>query len=267
MSDISESTPVADVAAHALRDRFDLIEAHLPGAANAYPGGIHDVHQLRVSTRRAAAALRVFEEFLPEKRVGKIRKLLRSIRRAAGPARDLDVLYGRLAEPLSNRRCAEAIELLSFILQQRQAVQPPLRKLLKQQLGAKLERQATKLLKSMQHSELVDTPTLAQFAPCALNPLVKGFFEASERDLSVPHWLHQLRIEGKRLRYALELLSEGCDESLRLDVYPVFVEVQDRLGDINDHTTAIHLFTDWRKNTAKKQRSFLKKMIRSEKKE
>ena len=52
-------------------------------------------HQLRVATRRAGAALEIFRDCLPEKDYQTARKQLRRLRRAAGAARDWDVLQYR----------------------------------------------------------------------------------------------------------------------------------------------------------------------------
>src|SRR5262249_28190395 len=56
------------------------------------------VHQLRVGTRRAGAAVETFADCLPPKVYRKVRRKLRRIRRAAGAARDWDVFQLDLAE-------------------------------------------------------------------------------------------------------------------------------------------------------------------------
>src|SRR5262249_10196867 len=59
------------------------------------------VHQLRVGTRRAGAALRIFADCLPGKLHKRTRKALRQVRRAAGSARDWDVFLAMLKERLA----------------------------------------------------------------------------------------------------------------------------------------------------------------------
>src|SRR5262249_9204837 len=54
------------------------------------------VHQLRVGTRRARAALDIFALCLPPKAHKNAKKLLRGLRRAAGEARDWDVFRAGL---------------------------------------------------------------------------------------------------------------------------------------------------------------------------
>src|SRR5262249_22855308 len=59
---------------------------------------IEHVHRLRVATRRAGAALRIFESCLPDKTFRRVRKQLRAMRRAAGEARDWDVFIADLLQ-------------------------------------------------------------------------------------------------------------------------------------------------------------------------
>jgi CHAD domain-containing protein len=56
------------------------------------------VHHLRVATRRLATALRVFEEFLPEKQARRVRKRLREMMRNAAALRDRDIALKLLLE-------------------------------------------------------------------------------------------------------------------------------------------------------------------------
>jgi CHAD domain-containing protein len=53
-----------------------------------------------------------------------------------------------------------------------------------------------------------------------------------------------MRICGKRVRYAMELLAGALDHSFRRELYPTFAEVQEKLGTINDHATAIARYRD-----------------------
>ena len=48
-------------------------------AAKKWKEDVEYVHQLRVSTRRAGAAIDVFQHTLPRKRAAKLRKLIRDL--------------------------------------------------------------------------------------------------------------------------------------------------------------------------------------------
>ena len=89
--------PVDEVARRALAARLESVWQLLSRAADDEPAPEH-VHQLRVATRRTAAACRVFERLARKKPLRQLEKQLRQLRRAAGVARDLDVLCQRLKE-------------------------------------------------------------------------------------------------------------------------------------------------------------------------
>ena len=65
-----------------------------------------------------------------------------------------------------------------------------------------------------------------------------------EDELEAIDWKKRLR-DDKKLRYAMELVAGAFDDSFREELYPVFAEVQERLGIINDHATAAVMFTQW----------------------
>jgi CHAD domain-containing protein len=68
-------------------------------AAKKSADDIEYVHQLRVATRRASAAVQIFAELLPKRKSRLINRRLRELRQAAGEARDLDVLGERSGSP------------------------------------------------------------------------------------------------------------------------------------------------------------------------
>src|SRR5262245_4833143 len=82
---------VAAAAKLALALRLGAVYQRLPAAVFHANADVENVHQLRVSTRRAAAALRIFADCLPARLHEKTRKTLKALRRSAGEARDWDV--------------------------------------------------------------------------------------------------------------------------------------------------------------------------------
>jgi hypothetical protein len=88
-------------------------------------------------------------------------------------------------------------------------------------------------------------PTFAEAARKLLASPVDGFFNASRADLSKLESLHAMRIAGKQVRYAMELLAGGFDESFRGTLYTTFIGVQEKLGTVNDHAAAITTFNEW----------------------
>src|SRR5690606_35781665 len=57
--------------------------------------------------------------------------------------------------------------------------------------------------------------------------------------------LHQFRIEGKHLRYALEYFSAAFGSELRNEIYSEIEKIQSLLGDVNDHASAIEHLERW----------------------
>src|SRR4051812_15089072 len=97
LPDVSPDDRAVDVAARALAGRLDAVRRYLKRAArSAEPG---DVHQLRVWARRADAALALYADLLPPRRVKWLVKWLKRLRRAAGRVRDSDVFALRVSEP------------------------------------------------------------------------------------------------------------------------------------------------------------------------
>src|SRR5262245_52666668 len=88
---LTATTPVAEAARQTLKVRLEVVAKFLPLALKEPDKDPEHVHQLRVGTRRARAALDIFANCLPAKTVKAAGKQLRQIRRAAGEARDWDV--------------------------------------------------------------------------------------------------------------------------------------------------------------------------------
>src|SRR5690349_18746433 len=98
ITDLTPDMPPVEAARVVLRVRLQPVFEQLPLAALEADKDIEHVHQLRVATRRAEAALRIFRSCLPGKTWRKARRHLRKVRRAAGAARDWDVFLAELCE-------------------------------------------------------------------------------------------------------------------------------------------------------------------------
>jgi CHAD domain-containing protein len=223
-----------------------LVWHYLPRAADK-PNDPDNVHQLRVSTRRAMAAMQIFDSLLPKRRAGWFNKQLKRIRQAAGQARDLDVLLSRLKQRQAsgNGRYAALVEYVEWL---RDEAQEPIEKICRKLSRKDFSRRLSKLLKRVrirEESESNQAPTFPSVARMALGQQKDLFFTAASADLQDHIALHALRIQGKQLRYTMEIFSSAFGPSLKPDVYPIVVEFQERLGKLNDHATARDLFTEW----------------------
>lgn len=240
IDDVSQAATAA--AREILQTRLAKIRELLPLAAQEYQADIEHVHQLRVSCRRASAAEKAFRPLLPAK-AKPLRKWLKRIRQAAGPARDTDVLLERIeAEPAETPAHDYVVARLEAL---REQVQPALVDVAKAAGKGKFEKSIESTLGELDSQSLADRVSFSAFAAEALKAAAKEVFAAAEiRQPTIPQ-LHQLRIAGKRLRYSIELFHDAFPKSLRQDIYPQLEKIQERLGTLNDHATAQTMFHQW----------------------
>jgi CHAD domain-containing protein len=236
---LTPAMPVADAARAVLSARFAVVRHYLPLAAEKPGESAEHVHQLRVGTRRAAAALRVFKEALPRKLLKRTKGSLRRIRRAAGGARDWDVFLLSLpgARPLSTATAKPALDfLLGYAFGERAAAQADLVEAASE-AGPLFAEQSEKLPARARGPRGGDEAPPANFGELAarqLGELLRAFTADAEANPTEPHALHALRIAGKRLRYAIEVFAPCFPPALRETVYPMVERVQELLGDVQD---------------------------------
>ena len=209
-----------EAARLALGLRLSVVRDRLPAAVFHADDDIEHVHQLRVGTRRAAAALRIFASCLPERLHKKMRKSLRALRRSAGEARDwdvfLDMLQSRLAKaPQPQRRGLDF--LLGFAHAQRVLAQEHLR----QAFDANSDDFALRIGQVDQALDAADSgQTLSDLAFPMLTELLRELEAAAGGDLACYEALHRVRILGKQLRYAMEIFESCFTSELRPPLLP-----------------------------------------------
>jgi CHAD domain-containing protein len=238
LAGLTGDMPAHEAAQKALSLRLGVVRDRLPAAVFHADDDIENVHQLRVGTRRAAAALRIFAACVPERLHKKTRKTLRALRRSAGEARDwdvfLDMLQSRIAKAPSGQRRGLDF-LLGFAHGQRVLAQEHLRLA----FGANGEEFT---LRIQQVSQALDASgsahTLRDLAAPLLTQLLRELETAARGDLVRYEALHQVRILGKQLRYAMEIFACCFVAELRHRFYPAVVEMQEILGLANDSYTA-----------------------------
>ncbi|HEY5311406.1 MAG TPA: CHAD domain-containing protein [Pirellulales bacterium] len=236
---------LSKAARRALGSRLDLVAHYLPRAAES--DAPEPVHQLRVSTRRAWVALECYREILPPKAGDWMRKQLKRIRKAAGGARDLDVLAARLRGETPHDG-ASWQALLSQIEDRRQQARKPVVELWQRLASKHFRRRIRELVHGVRWRRAChgsDEPSFAEAARDHMREVSDAFFSASSGDLSDIRVLHEFRILGKRLRYAMELNHSAFGPEFRDKLYPQVEEVQEKIGATIDHATAIDRFEDW----------------------
>ena len=239
IADLHSDMPVSEAAKKVLALRLGMVRDRLPSAVLQADEDIEHVHQLRVATRRAAAALRIFAECLPARLCKKTRSALRGLRRSAGEARDWDVflemLQARLQRaPVKQRRGLDF--LLGFAHGQRVLAQEHLR----QAHEAKADKFTLRIQQVAQvfNETVPANRTLRDLGAAVLAELVRELESAARGNLQQYEALHHVRILGKQLRYAMEIFASCFVPEFRKRYYPAIVEMQDILGLANDSHVA-----------------------------
>jgi CHAD domain-containing protein len=257
--------PVWHVASQTVERRLAAVTHYLPLAAQLADEDLEYVHQLRVSTRRMVAALDLYGDFLPKKPTKRLRRKLKEIRRAAGNARDCDVLLIRHESCCGDPRAELFIQ---SVRRKRSEAQAPISAVFqslrgKESLENLLNTVATTLEREHEGER---RPRFGPWSREQLQEMVDEFFAAQPGDLHDLEGLHEFRIAGKRLRYTIELLASPFPDQLRAKLYPKIELIQESLGDINDHAVALNRFRQWRQETDHRlEKDHLKTLIKREK--
>jgi CHAD domain-containing protein len=239
LNDLTPTTPLADAARHVLTVRLEVVRDCLPPALDRPDEDPEHVHQLRVATRRAGAALRIFAPCLPEKAFRSARKALRRLRRAAGAARDWDVFLESLGElpwPAADKRRAALDFLTGYAVAQRAAAQDTLRAACPDH-PFECDRLLARTVAAV-HRPPGPAATLIDLARPWLGELLRQLDAAVACDLEDYENLHRVRILGKRLRYAMEVFADCFEPAFREEVYPAVEQMQGTLGKVNDSHVA-----------------------------
>jgi CHAD domain-containing protein len=239
---LDAQTPVALAARHALAVRLEVVGQRLLQAVQEAEKDPEHVHQLRVSTRRADAALRIFSVCLPRKVYKRARARLRRLRKAAGAARDWDVFRAEVLGRQASHPDAEqpGLDFLAgYATGQRAAAHLELADAGGRQVDAFTDFVAQTLAAIRPAEAGVGRPdTFLDLARPVLADRLHCLEQAAAADLADYAQLHQVRIAGKRLRYAMEVFA-GCFGPPLIEVlYPQVEEMQEILGRANDSHVA-----------------------------
>lgn len=252
MCTIPGDVPCVVAARRIVRDRLGAVARQLRSTDDD-PSDPEAVHQLRVATRRSAAALCVFRPWCGEAPYRALCRRLRLIREAASSARRLDVHRTLLcgdgeAGVFPDPGVFEFT--LSRLARARADAEPAIRALARRRSRRDFERLTSALLRPARplptkngrrcrdatESDSSGSPyVLAELAASEWPRIVERVQTAEATDLNDLANVHRLRLAGKKLRYGLEVFSRCVPESLDLnEIYRGIVEWQDEAGRIND---------------------------------
>lgn len=225
-------TDIADTIGPVLGKAVADIKAHEDGSRRG--GDIEDVHKMRVATRRVRAYLKAARPALDRVATDRIRGDVRELAGTLGVIRDHDVMIDRLhseAGRLGDPDTGALEHLVSRLEQERIAG--------RDQLVSELDDPSYSALLQELEEAAAQPPVADPWAD--LHELAADEWWTLERAHRKLHKrfgddppndeLHELRIYGKRARYAAELLHEKGDVEAFLVALAHFQEV---LGDHQD---------------------------------
>lgn len=230
------------LAAQYLRKQIRQLRAQIEGIRQAED--LEYVHRARVASRRLRAALRMFGDCLPQKKLKGWRRAIKAVTKELGDARDKDVQVAFLEKVLLEAReqteLAGLRRLLVDLERQREELQPAvveaLDRLVESRILDKMTTRIKRMAKGLEQRgvTVVSNVVLARAEQEILAQLDDML--ALEGCLADPEDVgqhHALRIACKRLRYAMEICRPAyCG---RLDsLLEAVKEIQTMLGELHD---------------------------------
>jgi CHAD domain-containing protein len=236
-----------------LRFQFQQMRRNEEGTARG--ADIEALHDMRVASRRMRAAFDIFAPAFAPKPMKRHLRGLRAVGRALGTVRDLDVFMQKAERYLNDLPEAERgglDPLLAAWGAQREAGRAVLLKLFasskyaafQEDFAAFTTTPGQDAAKDQAAHDLVrDAAPLLIYTRLAR---VRAFEDGL--DAASIETLHALRIEFKKLRYAVEFFREVLGPEAR-QVIADLKQMQDHLGDLNDAQVATQLLqaflADW----------------------
>jgi CHAD domain-containing protein len=201
--------------------------------------GAEAVHELRVATRRLRATMRLVAPVGPGRKLREHGRAVAALARAAGAVRDRDVLLGDLAaraEAMPAELQPSAAALRAALEAERRAAHAALIAHLDGDAHERSVQQLAALI--CRGHGWDDGPRVRDLGGSilwrhyeALRAHDRGGLPRDEEQL------HEMRIEGKRLRYVLELFGDTLGPRVDEAAAPL-VAFQDHLGGLNDAAVA-----------------------------
>ncbi|MGI8923961.1 MAG: CHAD domain-containing protein [Fimbriimonadales bacterium] len=243
---ISQHDSLAEAGRKVLR--FHLTKMLAKEEGTRLGRDIEALHAMRVATRRMRAAWRVFDGAFRRGRERRYVAELRTVARALGAVRDLDVLLEGAAlyvEGLPQDEKVAIAPLFDDWRAKREAARaglvalldsPGYQKFVDAYISfATTEEAGTRSVGAVEPQTVRDT---------AGSRIVAAYERVRAYDAVMP-WadvetLHALRIEGKRLRYTLEFFKEALPPQAS-DLIGWVTQLQDELGIMHDADVAANL--------------------------
>jgi triphosphatase len=244
---VPDGLDVAGTFAFVVGHLTDVI-LHFAPAAAADSEGPEPVHQMRVAVRRLRSAISIFRRALDCPELAAAASDLKALGKRLGPTRDWDVFLGETAPDVSAAFPSEPrlTRLLHAAERQRKACHAALRDHLQGPAFRRLGIELAWLAGARSWHPLAqedDVPvSVPDFAAMLLDKRLRQLSTAGEEIEALDAGgLHGLRLQAKRARYAAEIFAPLYPPRSALRFVERLGTLQDRLGVMNDRTTAVAL--------------------------
>lgn len=244
---VSPEMTAGEVAYAVIRKQFGVLRANEPGTRLGED--IEALHDMRVATRRIRAAMAAFRPVLTP-RMQRFRDQLGWVASALGEVRDLDVQLERMHEWRANfpSERAAALESVEEVLNtRRKAARKRMLTVLDSRRYERLCLSFAGALKAGPPKSFSPgrVPVLA-IAPDMVERRYKRVRKQGDLIVksSLPDAYHLLRIDAKKLRYALEFVGNGIYGKPAVEFSSRVTAVQDVLGLHQDAYVAIKMLQE-----------------------
>jgi CHAD domain-containing protein len=235
---LGEDEPAPLVAAKIGRRLLEVIEVNLPGAlAGKDPECLHD---LRVAIRRTRALQRGLRGSFPAEPLRRFRAEFRWLQEVTGATRDLDVYLlefeaRRASLPDRNRDGLQ--QLLELLEERRRRERRRMVSALRSSRAQTVLSGWAELLEDLPRTAAADAARpVSQVAGAQLRRVYLAMVKAGGEidDASPPTSLHDLRKQGKELRYLLEFFASLYPAEVITPMVRALRALQDSLGRFQD---------------------------------
>lgn len=239
-----------------IQQQVEAISVHLPRAIAR--ADVTATHQARVATRRMKAAIEMLKGAVESADMDELSERCGRVRRALGPLRDADVMLEQIESqhnPSKSKASSTALTAMVEELKSRRAKA-------KSRVKDKLDVADVEMIRGPAHRVCVAVDGLGDVGRLLLRDAVHRHYEAFKLNAdrvanqcksdgatsksSVD--LHQLRIQGKALRYTLEIGELSVAPSAgkgRPAVSDRLKPLQDRLGRWHDRVVLGQVAIEW----------------------
>ncbi len=231
----------AEAAARALHQAlFETIQLNLPGVRHNLDSEF--LHDFRVSVRRIRTALAQLKHVFPADELAHFKQEFRWLGKTTGPVRDLDVYRLRMNDyraelPEDARKHIEPLD--RYLREHHRIEHRRLVKALDSARFRKLGAAWTAFLENPVDEDETSYEAASPIIAVASQRIWRTYRTVYRKGRKIkastaPEALHELRIEGKKLRYLLELFRGLYPEDQMQLLIAALKRLQDNLGNFND---------------------------------